>query len=70
MTSALAAARGNIVDLATHLIGEPTAPVYVMTIRAVLPEGPEGDAAAQGVLEAAREMNVHCTARRDEAGLL
>ncbi|MGH9028882.1 MAG: glycine cleavage system protein R [Acidimicrobiales bacterium] len=70
VTTALAEAGGNVVDLATHLVGEKDSPVYVMTIRALLPPGRDGEVAAERVLSAARELGVHCNVHRDEADLL
>ncbi|HUC36579.1 MAG TPA: ACT domain-containing protein [Acidimicrobiales bacterium] len=70
VTSALADARGNVVDLATHLVGDPDAPVYVMTLRATLPSGGAGEEAAERVGRAASALGVHCTMHRDEADLL
>lgn len=70
VTGALADAQGNVVDLATHLVGDPDAPVYVMTLRATLPAGSVGDEAAERVGRAASALGVHCTMHRDEADLL
>jgi glycine cleavage system transcriptional repressor len=70
VTSALAEVGGNVVDLATHLVGERDAPVYVMTLRVTLPSGPAGDAAAEHVRLAATALNVHCSVHRDEVDVL
>jgi len=70
ITDALAAGGGNIVDLDTHLVGGPTSPVYVMTLRATLPAGGAGAAAADEVRRAATRLEVHCTVHRDQADLL
>ena len=70
VTSALAEVGGNVVDLTTHLVGEADAPLYVMTVRATLPAGAAGDAAAARVEEAAAALGVHCTVHRDESDLL
>src|SRR3984957_13481728 len=43
LTSAVADAGGNVIELATHLIGEDAAPVYVMTLRVTMPTGPAGE---------------------------
>jgi glycine cleavage system transcriptional repressor len=69
VTRALAEARGNVVDLATHVVGGPESPVYVMTLRVTLPAGETGEAAARRVSEAASGLGVRCTAHRDEADL-
>jgi glycine cleavage system transcriptional repressor len=70
VADALARAGGNVVDLSTHLVGEADAPVYVMTMRATLPAGEAGDAAAESVRRAAGELGVHCSLRRDDADVL
>jgi predicted amino acid-binding ACT domain protein len=70
VTAALAEVGGNVVDLSTHLVGERSNPVYVMTIRALLPAGREGEDAAERVVGAARDLGVHCSVHRDDADLL
>ncbi|HXQ44444.1 MAG TPA: ACT domain-containing protein [Acidimicrobiales bacterium] len=70
VTSALAEAGGNVVDLSTHLVGEAEAPVYVMTLWVTLPEGDAGEAAADRIRRAAAILEVHCTVHRDEVDLL
>ncbi len=70
VADALARAGGNIVDVSTHLVGEASRPVYVMTIRAVLPGGAAGEAAADTVRAAAAELGVHCSLHRDDADVL
>jgi glycine cleavage system transcriptional repressor len=70
VTSALADSGGNVVDLTSHLVGEPGAALYVMTVRATLPGGPAGEAAVARVHEAAEELGVHCTVHRDDPEIL
>jgi glycine cleavage system transcriptional repressor len=70
VTSALADAGGNVVDLSTHLVGEAAAPVYVMTLWVTLPTAAEGDAAAERIRQAALALDVHCSVHRDEVDLL
>jgi glycine cleavage system transcriptional repressor len=70
VTSALAEAGGNVVDLATHLVGTAEAPVYVMTLRVTLPAGPGGVEAAERVRASAEGLGVHCTVHPDEADTL
>jgi|SRR5579875_177407 len=70
VTQALADGGGNVVDLATHLVGEPGAPVYVMVLRATLPPGEAGEAVARQVRAAASAMGVHCAVHRDDADVL
>jgi len=69
VASTLAEVGGNVIDLTTHLVGAPEAPVYVMTLRATLPAGEAGAAAAE-VRRSAEALGVHCTVQRDEAELL
>jgi glycine cleavage system transcriptional repressor len=70
VTGALADAGGNVVDLSTHLVGEATAPVYVMTLWVTLPSGDAGEAAAERIRQAAAALDVHCSVHRDEVELL
>lgn len=70
VTSALAEVGGNVVDLGTHLVGSPDAPVYVMTLRVTLPERPDPAAAAERVRSAAEALGVHCTVHPDDADTL
>jgi glycine cleavage system transcriptional repressor len=70
VTSALAGAGGNVVDLSTHLVGEAGAPVYVMTLWVTLPTGAAGEAAAERIRQAAAALDVHCSVHRDEVDLL
>ena len=70
VTSVLAEHGGNVVDLATHLIGEADSPVYTMVLRVTLPAGAAGERAAAAVRRAAEDLGTHCTLRRDEAELL
>jgi glycine cleavage system transcriptional repressor len=70
ITAALADAGGNVVDLATHLVGTPDAPVYVMTLRVTLPAGDDGTRAADTIRSAAEELGVHCSVHPDESDTL
>jgi glycine cleavage system transcriptional repressor len=70
VTSALAAAGGNVVDLSTHLVGGTDAPVYVMTLWVTLAAGEAGEAAAEAIRQAAAALDVHCSVHRDEVDLL
>jgi glycine cleavage system transcriptional repressor len=70
VTSALADAGGNVVDLSTHLVGETDAPVYVMTLWVTLPAGAAGEGAAERIRTAAAALDVHCSVHRDEVDLL
>jgi glycine cleavage system transcriptional repressor len=70
VTAALEEVGGNVVDLATHLIGAGQSPVYVMTLRVTLPTSPDPEAAAGRVQEAAQALGVHCSAHPDESDTL
>lgn len=70
VTAALAEVGGNVVDLATHLVGASDAPVYVMTLRVTLPDAPDPAAAAERVRAAAEALGVHCSAHPDDADTL
>lgn len=70
VTSALAAEGGNVVDLATHLVGDADSPVYVMTLRITLPASPDPVAAAARVRQAAEALGVHCSVHPDESDTL
>jgi len=70
VTSALADAGGNVVDLSTHLVGAPEAPMYVMTLRVTLPGHPDPEAAAERVRASAEALGVHCSVRPDDADTL
>jgi glycine cleavage system transcriptional repressor len=70
VTSALADAGGNVVDLSTHLVGGADAPVYVMTLWVTLPAGAAGEDAAARIRQAAAALDVHCSVHRDEVELL
>lgn len=69
ITAALADAGGNIVDLATHLVGPPSDPVYTLAIRATLPRG-STDRSLEPLLQAAEAFGVHCTVHPDDADVL
>jgi glycine cleavage system transcriptional repressor len=70
VTTALAEAGGNIVDLSTHLVGRPDAPVYVMTLWVTLPAGPAGEESAARIRAVADALDIHLSVHRDEVDLL
>jgi glycine cleavage system transcriptional repressor len=69
ISGALADAGGNVIDLSTQLVGEPENPVYVMTLRAIVPRG-DSDRVAVAVKTTADTLGVQCTVREDESDLL
>jgi glycine cleavage system transcriptional repressor len=70
VTSALSDAGGNVVDLATHLVGTADQPLYVLTMRALLPAGELGEQTAERVRLAASQAGVQAIASRDDADVL
>lgn len=69
ITAALADAGGNIVDLSTHLVGEPDRPVYTVAIRATVPAAAADDVADR-LQRAAADLGVHVSVRPDDAAVL
>ncbi len=64
----IAAAGGNIVDLATRVVADPLRPSYVMVLSVVL----QGDAGAlaERLSAVAAQAGVHCTVSAADAELL
>jgi len=69
ITAALAAGGGSIVDLATHLVGTATAPVYTLVIRAVVP-AESADSTADAMVAEADRLGVRCTIHPDDPDVL
>ena len=69
ITSAIAALGGNIVDLSTHLVGDPPDEVYTLAIRITVPVE-RADQVVARVEAAATELGVHCAVRPDDADML
>jgi glycine cleavage system transcriptional repressor len=70
VTTALAHAGGNVVDLSTHLVGQADAPVYVMTLWVTLPAGVAGEESAARIRAVADSLDIHLSVHRDEVDLL
>ena len=70
VTTALADAGGNVVDLSTHLVGQADAPVYVMTLWVTLPAGVAGEESAARIRAVADSLDIHLSVHRDEVDLL
>ena len=70
VTAALERVGGNVVDLATHLVGSREEPVYVMTLRVTLPAAGDPASAAEQVRVAAEALGVHCSVHSDDADTL
>jgi glycine cleavage system transcriptional repressor len=69
ITRALADGGGTIVDLTSRLVGPADAPVYTLTMRAMLPED-AAPAIVEAVRRTAEHLQVHCHLRPDDAELL
>lgn len=69
ITAALAAGGGSIVDLATHLVGTSTAPVYTLVIRAAVP-AESADSTAEAMVAEADRLGVRCTIHPDDPDVL
>ncbi len=69
-TSALAESGGNVVDLATRLVGDPGQPAYVMMITAGFPPGVDAAEAAGAVTAAVEAFGVRCHAHATDVDVL
>ncbi|MDP9072158.1 MAG: ACT domain-containing protein [Actinomycetota bacterium] len=70
VTSLLAEAGANVVDLDTRVIGEPGRPVYAMVLDVCLPLGTDGRELAADLDALAQELGVECSAHPAEADIL
>ena len=70
VTSVLADAGVNVVDLTTRVIGEPGRPVYAMVLEVTLPAGLDGGTLAARLDGLAEELGVECSAHPSEADIL
>ena len=70
LTSLLAEAGANIVDLETRMIGEPDRPVYAMLLEVTAPEGVEEDVLAARLSQEAGGLGVECTLHPIDADVL
>ena len=70
ITSALAAAGVNVVDLTTRVSEGEDAPLYSMVIEVALPAGLQGAELDRRLSEAASELGVECTVHPSEADIL
>jgi glycine cleavage system transcriptional repressor len=67
VTSLLADADANVLDLETRVIGDAARPVYAMLLEITVPPDVDGDALAARLMEHARAVGVECTMRPAEA---
>jgi glycine cleavage system transcriptional repressor len=69
-TEALGQAGGNIVDLATRLVGSAEAPVYVLTVTVAFPPGGDPEPSVAEVCRSVEAFGVQCHAHRVELDVL
>jgi len=60
----------NIVDLTTHVIGEPDQPVYAMLVDLTLPPGADAELLTRRLTHLADDLGVDCSLHRVEADVL
>lgn len=70
VSALLAEERVNVVDLTTHVIGDPDRPVYAMFLDVTVPAGVDPGALARRLDALAAELGVSCTAHPAEADIL
>ncbi len=70
VTSLLADAGANVVDLDTRVIGDPERPVYAMVLDVSVPPGTDGTAMAADLKALAGDLGVECSAHPSEADVL
>jgi glycine cleavage system transcriptional repressor len=67
VTSLLADAGANVLDLETRVIGDAARPVYAMLLEITVPPDVDGDGLAARLIEHGRAVGVECTMRPAEA---
>ncbi|MCU1489333.1 MAG: amino acid-binding protein [Acidimicrobiaceae bacterium] len=70
MAGEVAAAGGNVVDLATRVVGEPEMPGYVMVLTVALAPGSTLESLSERLAQAAAELQVHCAVAPGDGELL
>jgi glycine cleavage system transcriptional repressor len=70
VTSALAGAGVNVVDLTTRVIGAEDRPVYAMVLGVTLPPGADGPSLAAELAGLAADLGVECSMHPSEADIL
>jgi glycine cleavage system transcriptional repressor len=70
VTSLLAAAGLNVVDLATRVIGDPEHPVYAMVLDVTAPGGLDTERVASDLATLGVELGVECTMHAVDADIL
>ena len=69
ISTALAGAGANIVDLTTRVTGDAK-PIYAMVMEVALPDGLTGQALDERLAAASAELGVECTVHPSEADIL
>ena len=70
VTAVVAEAGGNVVDLATRVVGGPERPVYVMQVQIALPEAADADELADRLRRLSTDLGVDCTLTPADADVL
>lgn len=70
VTSSLAEAGANVVDMTTRVVGQPDAPVYVMVLDVVLPTAIGGAALQERLDHLSGELAVACVAHPAQPDIL
>ncbi|GAC1517450.1 MAG: amino acid-binding protein [Acidimicrobiales bacterium] len=70
VTALLADADVNVVDLSTHVIGDPDRPVYAMFLDVTVPAAVDPGDLSDRLARLAAELGVSCTAHPAEADIL
>ena len=70
VSALLADAGVNVVDLTTHVIGDPDQPVYAMFLDVTVPAGVDPERLSKRLVTLAGELGVSCTAHPAEADIL
>ena len=70
VTSTLADAGANIVDLTTRVIGDEDRPVYAMVLDVTLPPASDGADLARRLADLGSELGIECTLHPSDADIL
>lgn len=70
ITSALASAGANVVDLSTRVLGDPAAPGYLMLLSVVVPFDIDAGAVASELRQLGDDLGVACSMHPAEADIL
>ena len=70
VTSVVADAGGNVIDLTTRVVGGPERPVYAMQLELALPDGVDGRSLEDRLRAVAADLGVDCTLTPADADVL